>query len=278
MVAQRRQSSWQAAALAGALALGVFAPATAHAGFFDFLFNDRRDEPPPPAQSYAEPSAPVVPPRLGQESVRGGGGSTGHGVAFCVRLCDGQHFPLEQMTNATPIETCRAMCPSARTKVYYGSEIGSSVAKDGARYADLDVAFIYRKQMVANCTCNGKDALGLATFDMSTDPTLRPGDIVSTKEGLMTFTGRNAGVALFTPVNTASISAELNSVTNPVARQQQQQQQQLAQTRRAAPAAPPAPAPASTDEAEDDPGTIAMPASPPPPVNMGANPNRVQPR
>jgi hypothetical protein len=33
-----------------------------------------------------------------------GGGSTGHSVAFCVRLCDGQHFPLEQLVNGTQEE------------------------------------------------------------------------------------------------------------------------------------------------------------------------------
>ncbi len=281
MFAQRQQSRWPIAALAAALAFGVFAPAPANAGFFDFLFNDHRDEqPPPPAQSYAEPSARIAPAApLGQESVRGAGGNTGHGVAFCVRLCDGQHFPLEQMSNATPVETCRAMCPSARTKVYYGSEIGGSTAKDGARYADLDVAFVYRKQIVPNCSCNGKDALGLATFDMSTDPTLRPGDIVSTKEGLKTFTGRNGAVAQFTPVNSASISNQLNSVTTAAGMQAQaraqaqaqQAQPQLAQTRRAAPA---------QDDASDDedPGTISMPQQAPPPVNVGANGRGTQPR
>ncbi|HEX4408909.1 MAG TPA: DUF2865 domain-containing protein [Xanthobacteraceae bacterium] len=282
MFAQRQQSRLQAAALAGALAFGVFAPATANAGFFDFLFNDHRDEQPsPPAQSYADPSARIAPAApLGQESVRGAGGNTGHGVAFCVRLCDGQHFPLEQMNNATPVETCRAMCPAARTKVYYGSEIGGSVAKDGARYTDLDVAFVYRKQMVANCTCNGKDALGLATFDMATDPTLRPGDIVSTKEGLKTFTGRNGAVAQFTPVNTASINTQLNSVTSVAGMQAQaraqaqaaqQAQSQLALTRRVAP-------PQDDASDDEDPGTISMPQQAAPPVNVGANGRGTQPR
>jgi hypothetical protein len=37
----------------------------------------------------------IMPAPLGQESVTEGGGSSGHGVAFCVRLCDGQHFPRE---------------------------------------------------------------------------------------------------------------------------------------------------------------------------------------
>ena len=91
------------------------------------------------------------------------------------------------MANATPAETCKAICPTSVTKVYFGSEIEGAVAGDGARYADLNTAFLYRKHLVANCSCNGKDPFGLATLDVKTDPTLRPGDIISTKEGLMTY-------------------------------------------------------------------------------------------
>lgn len=243
---------WRRLALMGGLAAAVLLPATANAGgFFDFLFGGQQEQrlSSPRAESYAEPSAPVSPAPLGQESVRNGGGSTGHVVAYCVRLCDGQHFPLEHMSNATPVETCRAMCPASRTKVYFGSEIGAAVAKDGARYADLDNAYIYRKQLVANCTCNGKDALGLAPFDASSDPTLRPGDIVSTRQGLMAFTGRNGSTGLFAPV-------QLSGVSPP-----------KAVASRAAPARHGEP----DIEADDDPGTIAMPQAPPPPVNVGAN-------
>jgi hypothetical protein len=236
-------------ALVAALAAAALTPVTANAaGLFDFLFGGQDQRPSPPArvESYAEPSAPVRPAPLPQESVQNGGAGTGHVVAYCVRLCDGQHFPLERLTNATQVETCRAMCPSAKTKVY----LGASVAKDGARYADLDTAFIYRKQMVANCTCNGKDGLGLAPFEASTDPTLRPGDIISTKQGLMAYTGRNGAQALFTPVQRSSVATELNSVTS-----------RVAQSRRSEPDA----------DTDDDPGTIAMPQGPPPPVNVGAN-------
>ena len=210
---------WQAALLAVvALASG---PAQA-AGLFDFLFgpSDQQGPPPAPPQSYAEPPpalGPISPAPLGSESVRQGGGSTGHVVAFCVRLCDGEHFPIEHLPNATPVETCRAMCPASKTKVYFGSEIGSATAKDGTHYADLDSAFVYRKQLVANCTCNGKDAFGLAPFDLSSDPTLRPGDIVSTKDGgLAAYSGKNGTVDTFTPINPSSVAGQINSVTTRV--------------------------------------------------------------
>ena len=203
--------------LAGALTVVAFAPAPAQAGFFDFLFGNSQDQQPPQSQSYAEPPPPalgrVAPAPLGPESVRQGGGSSGRVVAYCVRLCDGEHFPLEHLANATPVEACRAMCPASKTKVFYGSEIGGSVAKDGARYADLDTAFIYRQQLVANCTCNGRNARGLAPFDLSSDPTLRPGDIVATKDGFVAYTGKSGQADAFTPVDPASIATELNSVT-----------------------------------------------------------------
>lgn len=206
--------------LAAALAAVGLAPAPAHAGFFDFLFGNSQDQSRPQPNSYAEPPPPalgrVAPAPLGPESVRQGGGS-GRVVAFCVRLCDGQSFPLEHMANATPVETCRAMCPASKTKIFYGSEIGGSVAKDGAHYAALDTAFVYRQQLVADCTCNGRNARGLAPFDLSSDPTLRPGDIVSTEDGLMAYNGKNGKAGAFTPVDPASVATELNSVTVPVA-------------------------------------------------------------
>ncbi len=209
------------AAFAGLLAAALFAPAPAQAGFFDFLFGNSQDQQAPQPQSYAEPPPPalgrVAPAPLGSESVRQGGGSSGRAIAYCVRLCDGEHFPLPHLANATPVEACRAMCPASKTKVFYGSEIGGSVAKDGARYADLDTAFTYRQQLVANCTCNGRNARGLAPFDLSSDPTLRPGDIVSTKNGLMAYTGKPGQADAFTPVDPASIATELNSVTSRVA-------------------------------------------------------------
>jgi hypothetical protein len=137
-------------------------------------------------------------------------------VSFCVRLCDGRSFPLEHLANMTPVETCRALCPASKTKVFFGGEVASSVAHDGQRYADLDNAFVYRKQLVANCTCNGRDAFGLAPFEAANDPTLRPGDVVSTKAGLMVYSGRRGQTALFTPVNPSSVRGVLNQTSAPM--------------------------------------------------------------
>ena len=60
-------------------------------------------------------------------------------------------------------------------------------AQNGTRYADLDNAFAYRDKVSDSCSCNGKDGLGLARVETSGDPTLRPGDIVATNDGLATY-------------------------------------------------------------------------------------------
>jgi hypothetical protein len=246
-------STGPAAIVIGALCFAalVIVPSAAHAeGLFDFLFGGFHRPAPPDATPYAEPST-VSPPPLGQESVRQGDSGIGRSVTYCVRLCDGQHFPMVHVTNATPVETCRAMCPASKTKVFSGSEIGGAVARDGQRYADLDTAFIYRKQLVANCTCNGRDAFGLAPYDMSADPTLQPGDIVSTKDGFVAFNGKRGQGDGFTPVDTSAVTAQLMPAASPVRL-----------TRRPAPAAaPPA--------ADEDPGTITPSQTPRPFVDIG---------
>jgi len=208
--------------LCAALAFGALSVAativaldTARAeGFLDFLFGGFQQRPAQPQEPTAYPPPPqplgrVAPAPLGQESVTEGGGSTNHPVVYCVRLCDGQHFPMEHMVNGTPVETCRAICPYSKTKVFFGTEIGDAVAQDGQRYTDLDSAFVYRKQLVANCTCNGRDALGLNKLDVRKDPTLRPGDIVAMKEGLMAYTGRTGSSPGFTPVNPATLPDDI---------------------------------------------------------------------
>jgi hypothetical protein len=168
-----------------ATALMIAAPAnTASAqGFFD-LFGPRQA---PPSQALGYASAPQTTqpasqtPRVStpQRSVSGG-------QAYCVRLCDGRHFPIQHNGNASPAQLCNSLCPSAETKVFSGSEIGRSTARDGTRYSSLQNAFAYRTRIVEACTCNGKDSFGTASIDASADPTLRKGDIVATADTQVT--------------------------------------------------------------------------------------------
>lgn len=206
------------ALIAGALAgiAIITASTSAHAqGLFDFLFGGLSHQLSALQQPDTYPSPPspaigrVAPVPLGPEKVIEGGGSTGHAVAFCVRLCDGQHFPMEHMVNGAPVETCRAICPYSKTKVFFGTEIGGAIARDGEHYASLDTAFMYQKKLVENCTCNGRSTFGLNALDVQNDPTLRPGDIVSTKDGLMAYTGKSARGGGFTPVNPATLPDDI---------------------------------------------------------------------
>jgi len=212
-------SIWGKALVVGALiALAVTAvPHGARAeGPLDFLFGGfQRPAPPaeapPPAVGRVTSPAQgnVTSPAQGQRRVSGnssGGGSVG----FCVRLCDGQHFRIRQIVNGTAENTCNAICPYSQTKLFFGSEIRSSRAKDGQRYTDLETAFRYSKKQTPNCTCNGRDPFGLVPLGVNNDPTLRPGDLVSTSEGLMTFGGRSGqGDASFTPVDPVTLPKNL---------------------------------------------------------------------
>jgi hypothetical protein len=193
--------------LAGLAAAGAFAlaePASAQ-GFFERLFGGfhRNYEPPanPPSEirgfapfdGVFEHLRPQPQPDAGPAS------------AFCVRSCDGRYFPVQAHAGLSAADAFRAFCPASRTKLYSGSGIEHAVAGDGSRYADLDTAFLYRKQLVAGCSCNGRDASGLAHIDVNSDPTFKPGDVVTTKSGLMAFTGMKNKVAEFTPVGSSRL-------------------------------------------------------------------------
>jgi hypothetical protein len=128
-----------------------------------------------------------------------------------VRLCDGRHFPVQRHAGTTPAQLCAAFCPAAKTKVFSGSNIEYASASDGQRYSDLPSAFAYRTKVVADCTCNGKDAFGLAKIDVANDPTLRGGDVVATNSGFVAFSGRSSKVANFTPINRAAVSGEMRA-------------------------------------------------------------------
>ena len=125
---------------------------------------------------------------------------TGPHQAFCVRTCDGHYFPVRALPGMSVAQACRAFCPASETRIYSGSTIDYAVARDGGRYRDLPNAYVYRRHLVAGCTCNGRDAFGLAHIEIADDPTLRPGDVVATRQGLVAFTGRDEGVANFTPI------------------------------------------------------------------------------
>ena len=191
--------------IAGILGLGLMtftAPASAQGIFeriFGGLMHSTQAPPQPPTniQAFVDPYTSLAraidtPPPLRAE--------TGPARAFCVRTCDGRFFPVQAHAGLSTAEACRSFCPASQTRLYSGGTIDSAVTSNGSRYADLDNAFVYRRQLVAGCTCNGRDAFGLAHIEATSDPTLRPGDVVATKSGLMAFSGTRNKIADFTPV------------------------------------------------------------------------------
>jgi hypothetical protein len=121
------------------------------------------------------------PPVQRSEGRRFGGG----GLAYCVRTCDGRHFPITGSDNQSRAQACSSLCPASETKVVYGSSIDDAATDSGRPYTELPNAFRYRNELVSGCTCNGKDQLGLAQVKIEDDPTLRKGDIVAGENGLL---------------------------------------------------------------------------------------------
>ena len=208
--------------LVAAVALGsavALAPQAASAeNLLDFLFGgiQKQHENSPQTNFFADPfglnqqqAAPAPRPVA----------SSASGPAFCVRSCDGRYFPLSR-GNASPVQMCQAFCPASATKVFYGSSIGSASTSTGERYADSENAFAYRKALRADCTCNGRDAAGLAPVDLTLDTSLRAGDVIATTDGLVAYSGIRVGnnqTAEFTPVAsypglTAEVRARLGEM------------------------------------------------------------------
>ena len=185
------------AALAVALA-----PRIASAGnLFDFFFGGAQKQQRqnvPQASFFADPMATdpqpaPSPPRTVVAS---------SGPSFCVRSCDGRYFPMMR-SSASPVQMCQAFCPASPTKVFFGSSIDGAYSSTGERYADSENAFAYRKELRADCTCNGRDPAGLAPVDLMLDASLRPGDVIATTDGLVAYSGVRVGnnqTAEFTPV------------------------------------------------------------------------------
>lgn len=158
----------------------------AHAG--DFLsslfgvFSAPRPAPQEKALSYGTepaPSGPGTPALFPRTAVAGGG------TAFCVRTCDGRYFAVQPSGGQSRAATCKSFCPASETKVFTGSSIDSAFSETGKSYSSQPNAFRYRTELVAGCTCNGRDGGGLAKIGIENDPTLRKGDIVAGPGGVL---------------------------------------------------------------------------------------------
>ena len=138
-----------------------------------------------PVLSFA-PDQPVEDGRMRRQAVRSVSGS------YCVRTCDGRYFPIPAAGGQSKAETCKSFCPAAETRVYSGGSIDHAIADNGKSYSESPNAFRFRDELVSNCSCNGKDPVGLAQIKIEDDRTVRRGDLVAGANGLMVI-GRSAG-------------------------------------------------------------------------------------
>lgn len=178
--------------------LGVsISPAAQAQDFFSALFGNLMQGRPPVIQvPFDDGGGRMV--RQVERPRYGGGGSQ----AYCVRTCDGRFFPISATGNQSKAQSCNSFCPASETKVVYGSGIDNAATENGESYSELPNAFRYRDEIVAGCTCNGKDPVGLASVKVEDDPTLRKGDIVASKHGLMSVArgpDRRGAALNFTP-------------------------------------------------------------------------------
>ena len=179
-----RSGKLAAGATAALVGASLLAPAAQAQDFFSQLFGgfNRPRHQPYVQMPFADDDGRVYTPRSESRSRNYGGGG---GQAYCVRTCDGRYFPVTASDNASRAASCSKLCPASETKVYYGGTIDDATADNGKSYSDLPNAFKYRNELVSGCTCNGKDAVGLAQVKIEDDPTLKKGDIVAGENGLL---------------------------------------------------------------------------------------------
>jgi hypothetical protein len=192
-----------AAVLCSVIAVGLTGAAKAE-DFFSALFN-----------AFGGGRQPVIQMPFAHESGSYTGQSeprvrhASNGLAFCVRTCDGRYFPITGSDEESRASACNSFCPASETRIVYGNNIDNATTDNGKPYSELPNAFRYRNEVVAGCTCNGKDQFGLAHVDVDHDPTLRKGDIVANANGLMAVSRApdKRGALNFSPLP-ASVSAK----------------------------------------------------------------------
>jgi hypothetical protein len=180
----RRLRAIGLAALASAIM--TLPPSVAHAeDFFSALFHafggHRMAPPSEPGPFNYAPEQPQYAPRRVAMS----------GPAYCVRTCDGRYFPAPATASQSRAETCKSFCPAAENNVLYGASIDDAASESGKSYSELPNAYRYRSELVAGCSCNGTDTVGLAKVNIADDKTLRRGDLVMDVDGVKVATGRS---------------------------------------------------------------------------------------
>jgi len=187
----RKSDKWLALGGAAVVCVLALAPAAQAEDFFSALFGGfggGRSRAPAVQSPFGGEGNPVAPPN---DVSRPRAGYSGGSLAYCVRTCDGRYFPVSAPDNQSRAASCNSFCPASDTRIVYGSSIDNAATESGKPYSELPNAFRYRNEIVAGCSCNGKDQVGLAPVSIEKDPTLRKGDIVAGPGGLVV-AGRGA--------------------------------------------------------------------------------------
>ena len=206
---------------------------------FDFLFGGaqkQQHQAPPQANFFADPfsqqpaPAPSAPGRLSR---------------FRTRILRAQLrrpvFPAVARQRNAGSDVPGVLSGQSRPRFSTAASIDSASSATGERYADSENAYAYRKALRADCTCNGRDAAGLAPVDLTLDTSLRAGDVIATTNGLVAYSGVKVGVnqtAEFTPVAsypglTSEVRARLGEMkVAPVAAEMVAEEPPMAETSR----------------------------------------------
>ena len=203
----RRSIRQAALGAAAALCVLAFAPSAQAEDFFSALFGAFcAGQPHAPHPATVCQRGQSVRPDRRSSYARVSNAYSGGGQAYCVRTCDGRYFRYRHPTVKAGPHRAAISVRRVKPKWFYGSNIDNAATESGKPYSELTNAFRYRSELVAGCTCNGTDQIGLAPVKIEDDPTLRRGDIVAAADGLMV-AGRGAdkrGASLnFSPARSA---------------------------------------------------------------------------
>jgi hypothetical protein len=143
-------------------------------GFFETLFGSR-GESSPGAQSG---------------TLFGGDSQTSTFRTLCVRTCDGFYYPISFSTTQDRFrddeQTCQRTCPAAEVALYShrnpGEDVNQAVSINGAPYTQLPMAFKYRTEYNAACSCKKAGQTWNEAVSPARDTTIERGDIVVTSD------------------------------------------------------------------------------------------------
>ena len=179
---------------AGLLTLAT--PASAQ-GLFEMLFGGFHRHAPPEAQAYADPLHDFfrAPDRPRERA------DSGPASAYCVRTSDGFYFPVQSQAGLSAADACHAFCPASRDAALFRRRHRQRRRRATAAATPISIPpSSIASSWSPAAPATAAIASAWRTSTSTTDPTLRPGDIVATRGGLVAVTAVKNKVADFAPL------------------------------------------------------------------------------